>query len=74
MYPLISHSFTAAEQNTRMIAAQNKIFTTLAVRPKTFIPPFNQFNQNTITTAIANGFDHFSSQVELDPYVVLHPT
>jgi len=69
-------TFTLDQQNTLLSNANAKISTQLGVVPKTFIPPFNIFDANTVTAAQTQGFTYFSSQVELDrgPYNFENPT
>lgn len=60
-------SFTL-EQQTKLINDSNHaISRALTTGPiATFIPPFNEFNEDTITALVTLGMTHFSSQVQLD--------
>eukprot|EP01114_Cavostelium_apophysatum_P002824 TRINITY_DN1252_c1_g1_i1.p1 TRINITY_DN1252_c1_g1~~TRINITY_DN1252_c1_g1_i1.p1 ORF type:complete len:518 (-),score=121.70 TRINITY_DN1252_c1_g1_i1:57-1610(-) len=68
-------TFTKAQQKSLLQQALTKTLNTLGSSGLTsitsFIPPFNDFNQDTITVLKELGFTSFSSQVELDaaPYV-----
>jgi len=62
-------SFTLAEQENLLKMGVAKTLATLPTLKSitTFIPPFNAFDNDTLTALIATGFTHFSSQVDLDP-------
>jgi len=68
--------YSQSEQVTLLANSNARISTELGVVPKTFIPPFNKFNQDTIAALATQSFTHFSSQVELDqgPYNFENPT
>lgn len=67
-------TMTLAQQVTAMNGSINLIRTVLPISPiKTFIPPFNSFNQDTITASKQTGFTYFSAQIETDyttPYLM----
>ena len=47
--------------------SSNKILEVFGVDSKVFIPPQNEFNENTISVLKANGYTHLSSSLENDP-------
>ncbi len=69
-----SQDFTllTKEQQSELIGDANlKIFETLGVTPKVFIPPFNNFNDDTIAALLDNGMTHLSGSTlkgDLPPY------
>jgi len=69
-----SQDFTllTKEEQSELIGEINvKIFETLGVTPKVFIPPFNNFNDDTIAALLDNGMTHLSGSTlkgDLPPY------
>jgi len=69
-----SQDFTllTKEEQSELIGETNvKIFETLGVTPKVFIPPFNNFNDDTISALLDNGMTHVSGSTlkgDLPPY------
>jgi peptidoglycan/xylan/chitin deacetylase (PgdA/CDA1 family) len=62
-------TFSESAQENLMSQCNTQIGATLGanIQVKTFVPPFNNFNADTITASLNQGFTHFSSQVDLDP-------
>jgi hypothetical protein len=62
-------TFTYAKQLTLLQNATAKIKKVLpaVTNIKSFIPPYNTWNQNTVTALAAVGISYMSSQIELDP-------
>jgi len=60
--------FALDEQTSRLQLTQEKITTVLGVTPKTFMPPFNDFNNDTITAVHNLGFKYFSSQTSKEVF------
>jgi len=66
-------TFTLAEQETLLQEGKAKIlsvFGSLVPNVTTFVPPYNDFNNDTLTALANNGFRTMSSQTSLD----LNPT
>jgi peptidoglycan/xylan/chitin deacetylase (PgdA/CDA1 family) len=60
-------NFAYEEQLSRIQLTQEKISQTLGVTPKTFIPPYNAFNNNTIRALQTTGFSYMSSYTTAEP-------
>ena len=58
-------SLDTKTQSDLIKKTNSRIFELLGVYPKVFIPPFNEFNNDTITALEENGISHFSSMLEL---------
>lgn len=61
-------SFSTLDRNTQsnLIKKTNdRIFELLDISLKVFIPPFNEFNNDTIVSLEENGISHFSSALEM---------
>lgn len=54
------------EQQTLISDSNEKIFKVFETNPKTFIPPLNAFNQDTLSILEINGFENISSSVHWD--------
>ncbi len=65
---------TYGQQSTALNSSLNQIRSLLPISPiKTFIPPFNNFNQDTINILKMYGITHLSAQVQTDitlPYLM----
>jgi peptidoglycan/xylan/chitin deacetylase (PgdA/CDA1 family) len=55
------------EQKNKLLFTNNKILEKTGVNVKTFIPPFNQYNQATVEALQELGFTRFSAQLTTDP-------
>ena len=55
--------FSVEDQETKIIESVEKIEESLAVIPKTFIPPQNRFNEDTKLILTENGFTHISASL-----------
>jgi len=53
--------YSLEEQTNLMILSSKKIFELFGMKPKVFIPPYNNFNNNTISAAQEIGFTHISA-------------
>jgi len=63
--------FDAKEQNSMLKQSSDNIFNSLGVKPTTFIPPENRFNENTKQALVDNGFTHLSASIlhgDLPPF------
>jgi len=69
-------TFTLSEQIDLLTRSNNKITQDLGMRPTVFVPPFNSFNDDTITAVTSVGFTYFSAQDEIDlpPYDLNNPS
>ena len=54
------------EQDASIGKTNNLIFEKLGVMPKVFIPPFNEFDKNTLNALEKNHITHISSIISLD--------
>jgi peptidoglycan/xylan/chitin deacetylase (PgdA/CDA1 family) len=67
-------TMTLAQQQVAINGSISLIRSKLPITPiKTFIPPFNSFNTDTVTITKQLGFTHFSAQIETDftlPYLM----
>jgi peptidoglycan/xylan/chitin deacetylase (PgdA/CDA1 family) len=59
--------FSKDEQSALMEQSIKKISTVLGVVPRTFIPPFDTFNNDTLDAAQRNGIHYFSASGQNDP-------
>jgi peptidoglycan/xylan/chitin deacetylase (PgdA/CDA1 family) len=57
-------TFDKQTQNDLIIKSNERISDILGITPKVFIPPLNEFNDNTINALQNNNFTHFSSMLE----------
>ena len=55
--------FSKEQQNSQLKQSIQDIEEKLDVTPKTFIPPQNRFNEDTVQVTMDNGFTHFSSSL-----------
>jgi len=63
------------EANTKISAGKQHIQTEIGVTTTTFIPPFHEYNNNTLQACIDNGYTVFSSGAYENPYSwTEHPT
>ena len=58
-------TFDRKTQSDLIKKTNDRISKLLGVSPKVFIPPLNEFNDDTITALEENGITHFSSELEL---------
>ncbi len=56
-------NFSKEQQNSQLKQSIQDIEEKLDVTPKTFIPPQNRFNEDTVQVTMDNGFTHFSSSL-----------
>lgn len=63
-------SYNKTHQSTLMQKTNEKIHNLFSVTPVVFIPPYNSFNDDTITAMIDNRITHFSSEFDFStpPY------
>lgn len=54
------------EQQKLLIVSNDKILQVFGTSPNVFIPPFNAFNQDTLSVLETNGFSHISSSIHWD--------
>ena len=57
--------FDTDTQSDLIKKANDRIFELLDTSPKVFIPPFNEFNKDTVSALEENDVSHFSSMLEL---------
>lgn len=64
-------TFDKQTQNDLIIKSNERISDILGITPKVFVPPFNEFNNDTINVLQQNNFTHFSSMLETSklPYL-----
>lgn len=63
--------FDAEEQNSMLKQSSDNIIKSLGVKPTTFVPPQNRFNENTKQALVNNGFTHLSASIlhgDLPPF------
>jgi len=63
-------SFPTFDRNTQsdlIRKSTERISNLLEVTPKVFIPPFNEFDQNTLSALEENNYTHLSSMWDMDP-------
>lgn len=64
----ILSSMTKKDQEDLIVKTNDKIMSVFGVKPKTFIPPENVFNNETLSVLKNNGFTHISYDAsEIDP-------
>jgi peptidoglycan/xylan/chitin deacetylase (PgdA/CDA1 family) len=64
----ILSSMAKKDQEDLIVKTSDKIMSVFGLRPKTFIPPENVFNNDTLTALKTNGFTHISYDArEIDP-------
>ncbi|MEW6588900.1 MAG: polysaccharide deacetylase family protein [Thermoproteota archaeon] len=64
----ILSSMTKKDQEELIVKTNDKIMSVFGVKPKTFIPPENVFNNETLSVLKNNGFTHISyDATEVDP-------
>ena len=57
-------TFDKQNQNDFIVKSNERISDILGITPKVFIPPLNEFNDDTINALQNNNFTHFSSMLE----------
>ena len=60
-------SFTKQEQSSLIKQSNDQITATLGKTPTVFIPPFENFNDGTISALIENDISYISSSIQKDP-------
>jgi peptidoglycan/xylan/chitin deacetylase (PgdA/CDA1 family) len=68
-------NYTYDEQLALLQQGVQVLTSTLGVTPKTFLPPFNAFNNDTLNALLATGFTSISSEIDLDqgPFNFVNP-
>lgn len=67
----VHENFTAYDQKTQsdlLKKSNERISEILGIIPRTFIPPFNEFNDNTVLALQENQFTHFSPSLITGSY------
>ena len=59
-------SFSLEEQDALIEKTNSRIFEKLGIMPEVFIPPYNEFDRNTLTALEKNHITHMSSIISLD--------